>query len=161
MKKTLFLGLLAALTLTACSPYRNDIKKFDHQAYKNDIKLYENIEISPSSKEHLIKGYVTKQGNKIVYTVQIVYLVKRLEDIHAILVPEEMKNSSDILPCIGYSEHLSLGPVKDEDKGEYPGFNLSYATTTYGMAFDLFVSHLDTKRNASVYRVSSFVPLGE
>ena len=161
MKKRLFLIGLSTLLLTSCSPYRNDIKKFDHKSYKDDIKLYENIEISRNSKEHLINGYMTTQGDKVIYTIQIVYLNKVLENVKAILVPDELKNTTDILPCVGYVEPLTLGEKKDADKGIYPGFNLSYATNVRGMEFDLFVAHKDTKRNASVYRVTSFVPLGD
>ena len=84
-----------------------------------------------------------------------------LNGLKAILIPEEKLESGEILPCVGYVKELKLTAKKDESKNEYPGFNLSYATKTKDMTFDLFVSHVTEKRVSNVYHIDSFTKLGE
>ena len=128
--------------------YQNDV----------DIVLSTNERIKTPSN-FTLNSYYIRENDGFIYTIQIVYKNTEIKNIKAIMLPSDTKDyKGSILPCIGYTDSLTLSEKKDISKNQYSGFNLSYKTDKDDLSFDLFVRN-EEYSNYNIYVVSSFTLL--
>lgn len=161
MKKLLF-PLLVCLSLCSCHSYKNEITSFDMKNYHNDIDLVlSTSERAKSPSKFTLNSYYVKDNDGFIYTIQIVYKDVEIKNIKAIMLPNDLEDYKEsILPCIGYTDALTLSEKRDVSKNQYSGFNLSYKTDKDNLSFDFFVRD-EANDEYDIYAVSSFTLLEE
>lgn len=161
MKKLLF-PLLICLSLCSCHSYKNEIVSFDMENYQSDIDLVLSTnERAKLPANFTLNSYYIRENDGFIYTIQIVYKDIEIKNIKAIMLPNDMNDYKEsILPCIGYTDSLTLSEKKDVSKNQYSGFNLSYKTDKDDLCFDFFVRD-ESIDKYNIYVVSSFTLLEE
>jgi len=159
MKGKRLLPVVIGLLLTSCGSYQNTIANFDDRAYSADLDKVRTSAVSGEIRDFKLNAYLNEDGGNYVYTAQIVYAETELRSLKAIFVPDTgTENVAGILPCIGYSESLTLAEKKDPSAFAYTGYNLSYKTDKEDLDFYLFVSY--EEGNEYLYRIEDFLRLG-
>lgn len=157
MKKSkLLISLLSSVVLVSCNNGSSIV--IDQEAFNDDVNYVLNTSFRSLSSALNYNAYYYESNGGYVFTLQMEYKASTLTNIRAIMIPKSyVINIQDkVLPSIGYDKTLILGPSKDVTTYTYPGYNLSFKTTSKDETFDLYLSYnVEGKTDKEVF-VSEF-----
>jgi hypothetical protein len=134
----------------------------DQDAFNTDVNYVLNTSSRTNPSAFNVNTYYYESNGAYVFTIQMEYKAITLTNVRAIMIPISYMSSiqDKVLPSFGYDKNLTLGPSKDVSALTYPGYNLSFKTSSKDEEFDFFVSYyLNDAKEQLVMRYTNFTQI--